>query len=181
MNSGRVAIRYAKGLLKFGNQKGISDQLYVDAITLIQVIKNSESLVNLLGDPTISYNQKIEILRKSLSDVHPDFIEYLSMIVQKGRFEYIHNSLLLFCDIYRIENNILHVIIESANILPEQELKEIESFIVQKYNKSVELVSIIKPELIAGYVLIVDGKILDYSVSGQLVQCRKSLGLSFSN
>ena len=181
MNSGRVAIRNAKGLLRFGNEKRISSTLYADALALVPIIRNSDTLMSLLGDPSLSYNQKNDILTKTFTGkVHPCFLEFFSMIILKGRTEYTLNSLLLFCDLYRKENNILNVTIESADILTSQELNEIETFINNSYHKNVELNLVHKPQLIAGYVLIVDGKMLDYSVSGQLIQYKKLLGLTFS-
>lgn len=181
MNSGKVAIRYAKGLLKFGNEKGIAKPLYLDSLKVINTVRESESLNTVMGNPSIDLDRKIDVLNKVFSSIEPQLLEYLSMIVRKRRVEYLLNSLLLFRDLYRRENNILEVQIETATGLSDKELKEIEDFIRQKYSKSIELTIIHKPELIAGYIMIVEGKILDYSVSGQLAQYKKSLGLSFSN
>jgi len=181
MNSGKVAIRYAKGLLKFGNEKGISKQLYLDTLKVINAVRESESLNTVMGNPSIDIDRKIDVLNKAFSSIEPQLLEYLSMIVRRRRVEYLLNSLLLFRDLYRRENNILEVQIEAATSLSDKELKEIEDFIRQKYSKSIELTIVHKPELIAGYIMIVEGKILDYSVSGQLAQYKKSLGLSFSN
>ena len=49
--------------------------------------------------------------------------------------------------------------------------------VANAYNKSVELHVEIRPNLIAGLVLIADGKMIDLSVQGQLREARKSLGI----
>lgn len=182
MNSGRVAIRYAKGLLKFSNERGVSLNLYKDAFSLIQILKESKSLNDLMENPSIENSEKLKILEKSLSDkIHPYFIEFLRMVIIRGRFEHTLNALYLFRDLYRKQNDILEVQVESVERLSDTELMEIESFVQKKFNKKTEMSTIIKPQLIAGYIVIVEGKIMDFSVSGQLSRFKKTLGLSVAN
>lgn len=182
MNSGRVAIRYAKGLFKFANERGLAEVFYADAQTLINVLRDSESLSELINNPLIVSDKKVDILKKAIAgSINPAFYEFISIIVKKGRFEYLLNSLLLFRDLYRSENAIVDVQIESANPLSENELTTIDGLIQSHFKKKTELTVTIKPQLIAGFILIVEGKIMDYSVTGQLLQFKKSLGLTQSN
>ncbi|MCB8964843.1 MAG: ATP synthase F1 subunit delta [Bacteroidales bacterium] len=182
MNSGRVAIRYAKALLMLGNNKGISPLLYDHTKTLIQLIQSSDSLVDLMRNPSIRLADKLSAINRALSgSICEELIQFLNLLIKRNRFEYAFNSLLLFRDLYRAENGILDVQIETALELSTVELQGIESFIKSKYSKSIELSVVLKPQLVGGYVVIVEGKILDYSVAGQLSQIKKSMGLSFSN
>lgn len=181
MNSSRVAIRYAKGLFKFAQEQGVSDVLYTDSKKFIKILKETDSLAELIQNPSITPVQKVDVFRKVLSDsIHPYFFDFLVTIVKKGRFDYLINSLLLFEDIYRSENGIVEVQIESASELSETELKGIESAVNRHFNKQTEITLTVKPQLIAGFILIVEGKIMDYSVSGQLSQIKKSFGLTLS-
>ncbi|MGD9977287.1 MAG: ATP synthase F1 subunit delta [Bacteroidales bacterium] len=179
MNSGRVAIRYAKGFLKFGNQNEISDRLYADTLTLIHTLKESVPLVELMENPSVPFGQKEVVLRNVLSNsIHPSTLNFLNMMVKRGRFEYLLNSLFLFRDLYRKQNSIVEAQVESAENLGNEELQGIERLISSKFNKKTELSVTVKPELIAGFIVIVEGKILNFSVSGQLLQFKKSLGLT---
>ena len=69
----------------------------------------------------------------------PEFYEFISIIVKKGRFEYLLNSLLLFRDLYRFEKGIVEVQVESANSLTDNELNTIDSIIQSHFNKKTEL------------------------------------------
>jgi F-type H+-transporting ATPase subunit delta len=182
MNSGRVAIRYARGLFKFANERGLAEVFYADSKTLIKILKDSESLSELINNPLINPDKKVGVLKKAIADsINPAFYEFIGIIVRKGRFEYLFNSLLLFRDLYRSEKGIIEVQVESANPLTNKELSTIESLVQTYFNKKTELTVSIKPQLIAGFVLIVEGKIMDYSVTGQLMQFKKSFGLTQSN
>lgn len=182
MNSGRVAIRYARGLFKFAKEQGLAEAFYADALTLIQILKDSELLSELINNPLIVSDKKVDVLRNAIADaINPAFYEFISIIVKKGRFEYLLNSLLLFRDLYRFEKGIVEVQVESANSLTDNELNTIDSIIQSHFNKKTELTVTIKPQLIAGFILIVEGKIMDYSVTGQLLQFKKSFGLTQSN
>lgn len=179
MNSGRVAIRYARGLFKYASERGLADDFYADAQSLIQILKNSESLDELINNPLIVSNKKVDVLKKAFADsVNPAFYEFIGIIVRKGRFEYLLNSLLLFRDLYRAQNGIVDVQIECANLLSESELRKIDSLIQSHFKKKTELTVTVKPQLIAGFILIVEGQIMDYSVTGQLMQFKKSFGLT---
>ena len=182
MNTGKIAARYAKGLLKFSNEKGISSKLYSDSLVVINILKKSDSLSEFMRNPSLSDTMKLDFLKKSLFDsIHPEFFEFLRLIILKRRFEHLLNALLIYRDLYRSQNSILDVQIESATTLSEAELKGINTFINKQFNRTTELSVTHKPELIAGFILIVEGKILDYSVTGQLAEFKKSLGISFSN
>lgn len=182
MNSARVAIRYARGLFKFANERSLAEVFYADTKMLIQILKDTESLSELINNPLIPSDKKVGVLKKAIADsINPAFYEFLSLIVKKGRFEYLLNSLLLFRDLYRAEKGIVDVQIESANPLSNKELSIIDGLVQSYFNKKTELTVNIKPQLIAGFILIVEGKIMDYSVSGQLLQFKKSFGLTQSN
>lgn len=182
MSSGRVAIRYARGLFKFANERGLAQVFYADAQTLIHILKDSELLSELINNPLIVSDKKVDVLKNAFAgSINPAFYEFISIIVKKGRFEYLLNSLLLFRDLYRAENAIVDVQIESANPLSDKELSKIDSLIQSHFSKKTELTVTIKPQLIAGFILIVEGKIMDYSVTGQLLQFKKSFGLTQSN
>ncbi|HNV52331.1 MAG TPA: F0F1 ATP synthase subunit delta, partial [Tenuifilaceae bacterium] len=108
MNSGRVAIRYARGLFKFANERGLAEVFYADAQTLIHILKDSESLSELINNPLIVSDKKVDLLKKTIAgSINPEFYEFISIIVKKGRFEYLLNSLLLFRDLYRSEKGIV--------------------------------------------------------------------------
>lgn len=182
MNSGRVAIRYAKGLLKFANECNLADEFYSNSLTLIQILRESESLPHLINNPLISSEKKLEILKRSIAQsINANFFDYINIIIRKGRFEYFLNSLLLFRDLYRAEKGILEVQVESASQLTDMEISAINDLIKNHFDRKTELFVTVKPQLIAGFILIVEGKIMDYSVTGQLLQFRKNFGLTQSS
>lgn len=179
MSSGQIAIRYANALLQLGNEKGIAKDLYADAQLLSESFAENSQFVELLSDPSSSIAQKVDALKKSLAGrVNSVLIDFLVVMVQKHRADYSYNALLLFIHQYRMQNNILEVKVESAKVLGERELERITQYITTTYKKTVELTAEVNPELVAGIVIIVDGKMVDLSVAGQLKNVRKALGVS---
>lgn len=179
MSSGQIAIRYANALLQLGNEKGIAGDLYADAQLLSDSFAENSQLVELLDDPSSSIAQKVDALKRSLGGkINSVLVDFLVVMVQKHRANYTYNALLLFLHQYRIQNNILEVKVESAKSLGEKELQRITQYITSTYKKSVELTSEVNPDLVAGIVIIVDGKMVDLSVAGQLKNVRKTLGVN---
>lgn len=181
MNSGRVAIRYARALFKFANEQGLADAFYADAKTLIRAL-DSDELRELTRNPLVTPDQKADVMKKVVAQMaNPAFSEFIGILFRKGRADSLLNALLLFRDLYRSEKGIVSVQVEIANHLSNKELSEIDRLVQAHFQKKTELTVSVKPELIAGFILVVDGKIMDYSVTGQLLQFRKSFGIPQPN
>lgn len=179
MSSGRIASRYANALVEFSNEKGIAQELYDNTQLLAKVFAQNPDFTNMLTDQSSSTQQKVETLEKILAGkVNPALIDLIRIMVEKHRASYIFNALLLFQHQYRKEHKILEVRVESAKELGSNELNHITQFIKDTYQTAISITTEVKPELVAGIVIIVDGKMVDLSVSGQLKYVRKALGVN---
>lgn len=179
MSGQSVATRYAKAMsLLAKEQSADPEQLYKDAQLLEACFAPQTDLAKLLTERTVPQNEKTAMLNKALSGkVHPLWVEFVQLMLRKHREANIHNALLLYCENHRSEHNIMVVQVETSHPLPETEQERISQLVANAYNKTVELHVEIRPNLIAGLVLIADGKMIDLSVQGQLREARKSLGI----
>jgi len=96
-------------------------------------------------------------------------------MVKKRRESHILNALLIFRKIYREKVGLIRVIIETPSVLEEETQKNILTFVKNKFNKIPELEVRQKPSLIGGFIVEVEGLLIDLSISGQIAKVKKAL------
>lgn len=179
MSSERIAVRYANALLRYANEKGIAEELYANTDILVELFNNGDSIKEFLVTPASPIPQKVEMIQKVLNGrVHSVLIDFLTILVKNHRASKAYNALLLFRHLYRSNNNILELRIETAHELEKEEIENISQFVKKTYQKELEVSVAVKPELIGGVLIIVGDRIMDLSVVGQLKSIRKSLGVN---
>ena len=180
MSGHSVATRYANAMVLLAQEQGLDQQqLYRESKLLEACLAPRSEMAQLLAEHAVPLDEKVQILRKALTGkVHPLWLEFVELMLRKHRGVHIHNALLLYGERHRREHGILEVQVETAHPLqPAEEQREVQ-LITELYHKNVELHVELRPELIAGLVLIVDGKMADLSVQGQLRAVRKTLGIN---
>jgi F-type H+-transporting ATPase subunit delta len=95
--------------------------------------------------------------------------------VKKRRESYIVNALLVYQKIYREKAGIVKVVIETPAELGDDTKNNILAFVKSKFNKTPELEIRQAPNLIGGFIVEVEGLLIDLSISGQLARVKKAL------
>jgi len=103
----------------------------------------------------------------SVSDaLEPDLRNFVALLVQKGRTDYLQRILRTYVDMYCKAAGLSHVTLTSAVASPELEQrvrKELEA----STGSRIMLETEVDPSLIGGYRVEVDGMMLDASVRRQ--------------
>lgn len=175
MDQGRVSVSYAKALLQWAVEKGIAKEVYSQSAKLRVILTANPDAMLLLTNPMTSLSKRVDVLSKVLKDHTPNLIDFVSLVLRKQRGKNLKNILLVFERIYRDKFGIIKCIVESSSELGKSTKESIEQFLEQKYQKSVELEFVIKPEIIGGFILTIEDKLLDKSVKGELEKFRKQL------
>lgn len=180
MSGQSVATRYAKAMALLVREQGLDQQqIYRESKLLEACLAPQSELAQLLMEHSVPIEAKVQIICQALTDkVHPLWIKFVELMLRKHREMHLHNALLLYGEHHRREHGILEVKVETAHPLQPAEEERVVQLITELYHKTVELQVELRPELIAGLVLIVDGKMADLSVHGQLREVRKTLGIN---
>lgn len=177
MNNGKISIRYAKALLFSAKEAKVEEKVYSEMITLESAFAQIKLLKQAMTNPTLTKEEKIKLINSifynKASKLTQDFI---TLVVENGREEYFYRIALSFQELYRKDKNIVVTHLTTAMELDEPIKKKIVSSVEQEKNSKVELRTEIKPEIIGGYILDVDGKRIDASIIRQLSKLYKYAG-----
>jgi F-type H+-transporting ATPase subunit delta len=177
MNTGIIAQRYAKALLLLVQESGRGEAVVVQTRKLLHAMENVPELCRTLYDPAVSDSLRSSIFSSALAPdpVEPDLDKFLALVMKKGRVEmikYIFISFdVLWCRYKGIFRGILIVPKRtSATAELERKLKDV---VKSHFGKTLELEVQEKPELIGGFVLDIEDRLLDASAKHQLDIIRK--------
>lgn len=176
MNSGQIAYRYAKALLKYVQESGSGEHVYSQAQKLVYVISEVPQMSHFLIDASdVSVQQKIALLSAALGEEpDPAIVNFLKMVSTNRRLEYLPRMLWAFIEQYRHANNIkVGSIVTAVEI---EGLKErLESLFHEKTGAQVQLSVDVVPDILGGFIFELDGYRVDASVENHLAQIRRKL------
>jgi len=176
MNAGRISVRYAKALYDLANAENSAKAVYEDSYIVSQIIDSSSEFYHILHNPVIFPSEKERIIKNILTNkIHPLLNSFIVLMVKKRREAFMVNALFVFRKIYREKAGLVRVVIETPSDLGEDTKSSILAFVKNKFNKTPEIEVRQRPNLIGGFIVEVEGLLIDLSISGQLAKVKKAL------
>ena len=171
----RIAARYAKSLLDLARDRGQLDSVKGDMDVFLEAVKNRD-LYLMLKSPIVSADKKKGVLQAIFGEQFEALsMSFVNLLVDKGREEVLPEVVREFERQYRVENGISTVKLTTAQPLASGELEAIKAKLLasDSTEQSVEIETVVNPELIGGFVLEYNNQLYDASVAHKLDQYRK--------
>lgn len=174
MSDIKVASRYAKALLELAVEKGALEDVIKDVRLLLSLASENRELVLMLNSPIINSDKKYKVLEtlfgKTANKITMSFFE---IVTRKNRANVLVSTAKEFQRQYNLHMGIQVAEITTTVELDDQLRKEVVSIVKEISGlDKVELVEKINPEIIGGFVLKVNDKLLDDSISKKLRDLR---------
>lgn len=173
MNS--VASRYAEALFELASEKNTIDLWQQQMDVVGQAIDENPRLLEILKHSKIDSKDKKDILEKCFSSLDRPVYNFLRLLVDKGRFQYISDIVVCFHRMCNESKNILEGVVYSAYALSKEEISMIENAVGKKMNRVIELKQKLDGDLILGVKVVIDGKVFDGSMKNRVESLRTSL------
>ncbi|MEO6454676.1 MAG: ATP synthase F1 subunit delta [Ginsengibacter sp.] len=175
MNNPRLAIRYAKSLIDQAKEKDQLTEVYDDMRFLQNTCDNNPGFVALLDSPIMDEHKKNKIIEAvTTGRVSGLTTNFIKLLASKNRESNLPEIISAYIDQYNKLKGIHKAKLTTATQL-SNELKD--SFInkIKTSNNIsiIELETVVDEKLIGGFVLEMDGKLLDASILRDLNDVRK--------
>ena len=169
MNTGPIAHRYAKALLKLVQETGAGEKVYSQACVLVLRMKEISQLSEVIQKhPELSLDRKLEILDSAAGEPLADeLVRFVRLVCENRRIDLFLRMLTSFLDQYRASNGIKVGRLVTARPAPQLKIT-LETMMHEKTGASVQLQESVDESLIGGFVLQVDDLLMDASVQTQL-------------
>jgi F-type H+-transporting ATPase subunit delta len=175
MNDSKISVRYSRALFQSALEKKMLERVYQDMNHVGQVCAVPE-VRELLHSPIVRPSKKTEILHavfgKELSGLTCSLID---MVIKNGRETYLPAIARVFMSNTMKYNGITDTILTTAVKVDDKIKKQISGLISSAFKTKVELKEVIDKDIIGGFILRIDDKLIDASIRNKLRRIGKEL------
>lgn len=170
-----VAATYAEALFEAAGDTGSVDAVAREIADFADAVEESAELRQFLDNPEIDAKAKKEALKQLTSSATPITVNFLQVLVDRGRITEFPEIARAFADRVSAEEGRLDVEAVTAVPLPEDLRARIVEEISRKTGRSVDLTESVDPEIVGGLVLRIGGAVVDGSVRHRIEELRQAL------
>ena len=174
MQNLRLAQRYAKSLIDLAVELNQLDIIYNDVVLLNAIASKSKEFVQMLKSPVINPDKKYKIIEKvSGNTLCKTTQTFIKLLCSKNREAALRDILISFIDQYNAIKDIHKVVLTTASPVSD----DIKSSFIKRLQTSsaqnIQLEAKVDEDIIGGFILEMDGKLIDASVLRDLNDVRK--------
>ncbi|MBS1548898.1 MAG: ATP synthase F1 subunit delta [Bacteroidetes bacterium] len=179
MLTSKVAKRYAQGLLEFTTDTGNISTVFDEMKAVVKIIDSSKELNAFFATPFIDAKKKASASEQIFSTFSEASKNFIQLVIKQGRETQLKNIAQEF--IYKVEDiqGVQRITLTTASELSQTNLEGIlKSTPLFDSNKKYDLETIIKPEILGGYILRIGDQQVDASVKTKLSNLSKEFQLN---
>lgn len=176
----KIAVPYAKALFDFSVERNIMHQITADFQNLDTFLNETNTLMDYLTNPVVTKEVKQKILIKILkSQVNNETFKFLMILVNRDRINLLLAIISNYLELVYATASIKIVeVATAANFTTSQEEKLVKKLKKLTNAREIRLIITQDPNLIGGFLVKTESKILDFTVKNQLQQLAKHLDAS---
>ena len=175
MQISRLAQRYAKSLIDLSVGLNQLDVVYDDIALLNSICSQSKEFVLMLKSPIITADKKYKIIEKISGDkISKTTQTFIKLLASKSRESTLPEIVVSFIEQFNVIKGIHKAVLTTATPVSD----EIKNSFIQKLersssSKNLQLETKVNESLIGGFVLEMDGKLIDASILRDLNDVKK--------
>ena len=171
-----VASRYAEALFQVGEETDSTDKLYGELKAVVGIVKENKDFSNILRSPLVSKEEKKDLITKVFEGkLSQNMINFLKILADKDRLALLADIEKDFKVLLNEKNNILEGIVITAVPMKEEEVKELQTKLSAKYNKTVVLENEVDKSVLGGVLVRLGNEEIDGTVKNRLDKMKEQL------
>lgn len=177
MHSSKIALRYAKSLLSLAVERESVDAVGDDMQMLKAVVDQNRDFRNLLDSPVVNQDKKQKVLDAIFGErIHELTKAFIRILITKGREDLLADVAASFVAQNKKRKGILTAQVVTAVALDDA-LRSAVNEIVKKMNDggTIDVTEEVDPDIIGGFVLKVEDRMVDASIQSQLRTLHREL------
>ena len=170
-----VATRYAQALFDLGVEEEKLAIFKCNLVDINQVLMENKELANVLKHPKVDKDERKHIVDKVFKGIDPLVMNFLKLLVNRNRFQSIHDIKYNFVYLYNEYKGIEVAYIYSAVALSDEDLNAIVKMLETKRKKKIIYETRMDSTLIAGIRIKVADEVLEYTLANQLTRMKENV------
>ena len=166
---------YAEALFDVAKEKDRLDPIAEGLGQFADALDSGRELQVFFFSPHFSSAEKAEGLGRALSGAEPELVNFLELLIEKGRMPELFRIRREFEVMWKRERRQIDVTVTSAAELDPAVVEKIGEEIERQTGQDVDLASRVDEEILGGIVLQVGNMVLDASIRRRLEKLRTSV------
>lgn len=170
-----VANRYCEAMFDLAVDTNIVKECYESLKIITNTFNNNSDFVEILSHPEIKLENKLDLTREVLSNIEKNTLNFLLVIIEKGRVKEINNIYDDYELMYHAYYNIQLATVYSTFSLSENQIVKLEEKLSKRLDKKVKVKNVLDNTLIGGIKIMIDNQVIDSSIQQKIVELSKEL------
>jgi F-type H+-transporting ATPase subunit delta len=167
---------YALALYAIATESKSETKFHKDARTIVNGLKDEPEFINILTSTKLTKEKRVDIVKATFTKkVNKDFVNAMCLMVENNQFNIALNN---FVELNKMFNKLFNIIegqVITTEKLSKDKISKLEKAMEKKTKKSVELTNIIDAEIIGGIKVVLNDKVYDSTIKGQLEDMKNTL------
>jgi F-type H+-transporting ATPase subunit delta len=173
----KIASPYARALFDFSVEKNIMHQITADFQNLEIFLDKTVELTKYLTNPVVGKEAKRDILTKTLkSEVNTETFKFLIILVNRDRINLLGSIITTYLELVYETASIRMIEVSTAFAFTNAQKNTLIKKLKELTNaREIRLVITVDPNLIGGFLIQTNSKVIDFTVKNQLQNLAKHL------
>ena len=170
-----IAQVYARALFEVAKERDVLDEVREELGQFVDALNDDRDIAVFFFSPYFSTEEQKDGLKRMISGAEPAFMNFLEALIERHRMPAIFRIRSRYEEMWDDEKQLLPVEVTSAVELDTSTVKGIGDRIGEQTGTTIELTTVVDPEILGGIVLRVGNFVLDASIRNRLEQLRKQV------
>jgi len=173
----KIAVPYAQALFDFSVEKNIMHQITADFQNLDIFFSETDGLLDYLNNPVVTQEAKRTILTKILeSEINTETFKFLMVLVERDRVNLLGTIINTYLDLVYKTASIKMIEVSTAFPFSTEQTSTLTQKL-KELTKAREIRLVINedPNLIGGFLIKTESKVIDFTIKNQLQNLAKHL------
>ena len=174
-----VDLTYGTALMEAARELGKENQILEEAQAVVQLIEDEPDLHQFINYPGVSADEKKEVLKNIFEGrICNELLNFLYILVDKRRTMNFGRIVKVYKSLIEREEGVSYGTVYSVVKLSDERMAELEEQTSKLLQMKVKLDNEIDPNLLAGFKILVEGKIIDASYRKKFDELASQMNLS---
>ena len=165
---------YGDGLFELCAEEGLDEQVLGELECLRILFKEEPDFVRLLMNMTLSRDERLKIADSALrGQVHPYVLNFIKILVERGAVSEFSSCADAYRDRYGKAHDIAEAEVTTATALSDEQRKALAERLERMTGQKIRLKEHVRPEVVGGVLLELNGKRYDNTVRQRLDNIRR--------
>jgi F-type H+-transporting ATPase subunit delta len=166
--------RYARAIFEIALENNELDRWQTD-LGRLSILSEDPVLLTLLESPKLSFEDKTKMIDERLTGVSPLTHNLVLLLVVRGKMSLIKDITKQYSHLLDSYRGIEHAEVTTAVPLEAADKEKLEKVLSSIIGKKMVVETRVDPSIIGGLVARIDGKLLEGSIHGTLMELKREL------